>query len=98
MSAGTLRRILPPILDGNCNTNEKQRPEQRQDQKAPVSLVQIVIRVRGQKMQDISEGIGGHRRMLQESNSYATYRLMESLLCVRLTDKAHRGLADSGAS
>jgi hypothetical protein len=92
VSAGTLRRILPPILDGHCNAGEQQHPEQREDQKAPASQTQIIIRRRGQEMPDVGEGICGHRRVLQESNryqsnryqsnSYSTYRLIESLLCV----------------
>ena len=45
MPAGPLRRILLPILDGDCNAGEQQRPEQRQDQIAPVSLMQIIIRM-----------------------------------------------------
>ena len=85
MSAGTLRRILPPILEGDCNADEQQRPEQRQDQKAPVSLMEIIIRCRGQEMPDIGEGTGGHVRVLQELNSYSTYRLMELLLCVSVS-------------
>ena len=72
--------ILLPIPEGHCNAGEQQRPEQRQDQIAPVSLMEIIIRRRGQEMPDIGEGIGGHVRVLQELNSYSTYRLMESLL------------------
>src|SRR5258708_6800435 len=44
--------------------------------------MEIITRRRGQEMPDVGEGIGGHRRALQESNSYSTYRLIESLLCV----------------
>jgi len=59
MPARTLLRIFPPILEGNRNAGEQERPEQRQDQIAPVSLVEIIIRCRGQEMPDVGEGIGG---------------------------------------
>ena len=73
MSAGALRRILPPILEGHCNSGDQQRPEQRQDQKAPVSEFLKIAGVRCQELPDIGEGIG-HVRVLQRIDRLLSYR------------------------
>jgi len=59
MWAGTLRRILLPAPKGNCDAGEQQCPEQRQDQIAPVSLMEIITRRCGQELPDIVKGFLG---------------------------------------
>ena len=83
MPARALLRIFLPVLEGNRGAGEQQDPEQRQDHIAPVSLMQIIVRIPGQEMPDIDEGIGRHRHVLPKDRIAAfTYRLIESLLCV----------------
>src|SRR5262249_26233796 len=62
-----------------------------QDQIAPVSLMEIIVRRRGQEMPDVGEWIGGHACVPEGLNCWSTYRLIESLPCVRSEGAPPRG-------